>query len=239
MAQYPKHLKVAVYADGANKNDMLKRYKEGFVKGFTTNPSLVAKAGITDYETFARDVLKEIKDLSISFEVFSDELDEMETQARKIATWGKNVAVKIPITNTKKQSTLKLIRTLADANIKLNVTAIFTQDQLDGLRAMLKPTDDVIVSIFAGRISDTGIDPIPLMSRAVKDYASLKGSKILWASTRETLNIYQADQCGCQIITATDAQIANLQLYGKSLEEYSLDTVKTFYKDATAAGFKI
>lgn len=235
---YPR-LKVAVYADGANKNDMMKRYKEGFVKGFTTNPSLMVKAGITNYEAFAKDILSEIKDLSISFEVFSDEFEEMEKQGRKIASWGKNIAVKIPITNTKKESALKLIRTLADSKIKLNVTALFTQDQVDGLRKILKPEDDVIVSIFAGRIADTGIDPIPLMKKAVKDYQHLTGSKILWASTRETLNIYQADEAGCHIITATDDQIAKLPLHGMSLEEYSLDTVKTFYKDATKAGFNI
>ena len=239
MSKYPSHLKVAVYADGANKNDMLKRYREGFVKGFTTNPTLMAKAGITDYEAFARDVLSEIKDQSISFEVFSDELHEMERQARMIATWGSNVAVKIPITNTKKESTLKLIRTLADAKIKLNVTAIFTDEQLKGLKETLKPNDDVIVSIFAGRIADAGTDPIPVMTKAVKDFSSYSGSKILWASTRETFNIYQADKCGCHIITATDDQIAKLPLYGKSLEEYSLETVKMFYNDATKAGFKL
>jgi len=236
--QYPK-LKVAVYADGANKADMLKRYREGFVGGFTTNPSLMVKSGISDYESFAKDVLKEIKDLSISFEVFSDELDEMEKQARKIASWGNNIAVKIPISNTKGKPTLKLIRTLADAKIKLNVTAIFTQEQLNGLRETLKPQDDVIVSIFAGRIADTGVDPIPFMKKAVADYRSHAGSKILWASTRETLNIYQADWAGCHIITATDDQIAKLPLHGKSLEEYSLETVKMFYNDAQKAGFKL
>ncbi len=237
-SKFPK-LNVAVYADGAHQVDMLKRYREGFVQGFTTNPTLMAKAGIQDYETFARGILKEIRDLSISFEVFSDEFLEMEKQARKIASWGENVAVKIPITNTKKEPALKLIRTLADAKIKLNVTAIFSEAQLRGLREILKPDDDVIVSIFAGRIADTGVDPFPIMQKAVRDYQDLKGSKILWASPREVFNIYQADQAGCHIITATDDQIAKLNLSGKPLEEYSLDTVKMFYNDANKAGFSL
>lgn len=233
---FPK-LKVAVFGDGANRETILKRYQQGFVKGFTTNPTLMAKAGIQDYEKFARSVLTDMKDLPISFEVFSDEFDEMEEQAALIATWGANINVKIPITNTRGESSLPLIRRLFDQGIKLNVTAILTQAQIDGLRAIMKPQDDVIVSIFAGRIADTGIDPVPVMSKAVKDYTPFPKAKILWASPRETLNIYQADACGCHIITATDDLIEKLSLHGKDLAEYSLDTVKMFYNDAKKAGF--
>jgi transaldolase len=235
---FPK-LNVHVYADGANKDAMLKRYKEGFVKGFTTNPTLMAKAGVTDYAGFAKMMLAEIKTLPISFEVFSDDLAEMEREALIIGSWGANVNIKIPITNTKGAPTLSLIQKLLAKNLKLNVTAIFTQEQLDGLREVLKPQDDVIVSIFAGRIADTGVDPMPLMKKAVHDYKQLTGSKILWASPRETLNIYQADQCGCHIITSSDDQIAKLPQFGKSLTEFSLETVKMFYNDATKAGFKL
>ena len=235
---YPK-MNIAVYADGADKDNILKRYREGFVKGFTTNPTLMAKAGIKDYTQFARTILADLKDLPISFEVFSDELTEMEREALIIGSWGNNVNVKIPITNTQGQPTLPLIRKLLDQKLKLNVTAIFTQEQLNGLREVLKPADDVIVSIFAGRIADTGVDPMPLMRKAVDDYRSLTGSKILWASPREALNIYQADQCGCHIITATDDQIAKLAFFGKSHVEFSLDTVKMFYQDAKKAGFTL
>lgn len=231
------NLKVAIYADGANKEDMLKRYKQGVVKGFTTNPSLMAKAGIRDYQAFAKEILKEIRDLPISFEVFSDEFSEMERQADLIGSWGPNVNVKIPITNTKKESALPLIKRLLQKGLRLNVTALFTQAQIDGLREILRPQDDVIVSIFAGRIADTGVDPMPMMRKAVQDYRHLQGSKILWASSREPLNVYQAEDCGCQIITVTDAIISAMALRGKSLEEYSLDTVKGFYTDATKAGF--
>ncbi|MGZ3687524.1 MAG: transaldolase family protein, partial [Bdellovibrionota bacterium] len=186
-------MKIAVYADGANREDMIKRYREGSVKGFTTNPTLMAKAGVKDYAAFAKSVLSEITDLPISFEVFSDDFAEMEREANIIGSWGKNVNVKIPITNTKGQPSLPLIRKLLDKGLKLNVTAIFTQAQLDALREILQPKDDVIVSIFAGRIADTGVDPMPLMKKAVQDYRDKTNSKILWASPREVLNIYQAD----------------------------------------------
>lgn len=235
---YPA-LKIAVYADGARKEDMLKRYREGFVKGFTTNPTLMAKAGVNDYKGFARSVLSEIRDRPISFEVFSDDFVEMEREALIIGGWGDNVNIKIPITNTQGKPSLPLIRKLLDRGLKLNVTAIFTQSQLDGLREILKPGDDVIVSIFAGRIADTGVDPVPLMRKAVRDFAPTPGAKILWASPREALNIYQADQCGCQIITATDDQISKLALHGKDLNQFSLETVEMFHQDATRAGFKL
>ncbi len=230
-------LKIAVFGDGANVETILKRYRQGFVKGFTTNPTLMAKAGISDYEQFAKTVLAEVKDLPISFEVFSDEFAEMEEQAALIATWGENVNVKIPITNTRGESSVPLIRRLFDKGVKLNVTAILTQAQLDGLRAALKPQDDIIVSIFAGRIADTGVDPLPVMQKAVKDFAPFPKAKVLWASPRETLNIYQADSAGCHIITATDDLIEKLSLNGKDLGEFSLDTVKMFYNDAKKAGF--
>lgn len=230
-------LKIAIYADGANKADILRVYREGLVRGFTTNPTLMAKAGLTDYQAFAKDVLSEVKDRPFSFEVFSDEWDEMERQAMIINEWGANVNVKIPITNTKGEPALKLIRKLLDRGLKLNVTAILTQYQIDGLRELLKPEDDVIVSIFAGRIADTGIDPMPIMRKAVLDHAHLKGSKILWASPREVLNVYQADECGCHIITATPDLIDKLKLRGKDLSQYSLETVQMFYRDAQKAGF--
>lgn len=235
---FPK-MKIAVYADGANKDLMLKRCREGFVRGFTTNPTLVAKAGVKNYAEFAKSVLAEIKEHPISFEVFSDEFDQMEREAGIISAWASNVNVKIPITNTRGQSSLPLIKKLLERGMKLNVTALFTEKQVSALREVLTPKDDVIVSIFAGRVADTGVDPIPLMKKAVEDYKNLTGSKILWASPREALNIYQAQDCGCHIITATDDQIEKLHLHGKSLEEFSLDTVKAFYKDATQAGFKL
>jgi len=200
---YPQ-LKIAVFADGANKDEMVRRNQEGFVRGFTTNPTLMAKAGIHNYEEFACNILRDITSLPISFEVFSDEFEEMEKQALKISTWGSNVNVKIPITNTKGTSALPLIRRLLDKGLKLNVTAIFTDEQLAGLREVVHPNDDVIVSIFAGRIADTGVDPMSIMKRAVEAYRDRKNSKILWASPREALNIFQAQDCGCHIITATD-----------------------------------
>jgi len=232
-------LKIAVFADGANREAMINRYKEGFVKGFTTNPTLMNKAGITDYEAFAKSVLGTVTSLPISFEVFSDEFADMERQAKKISTWGSNVNVKIPITNTRGESSLPLIRRLFDQGLKLNITAILADDQITGLRKILKPEDDAIVSIFAGRIADSGRDPIPAMKKAVQDYKGLPKAKILWASPREVLNIYQAEDCGCHIITATDDLISKLSLKGKPLSDYSLDTVKMFYTDAQKAGFKL
>ncbi len=230
-------LRIAIYADGANRDDILRMYREGLVRGFTTNPTLMAKVGLTDYTAFAKTVLADIKDRPFSFEVFSDDWDEMERQAMIINSWGANVNVKIPITNTKGEPALKLIQKLLANKIKLNVTAMLTQSQIDGLREIVKPEDDVIVSIFAGRIADTGIDPMPIMKKAVQDYRDLPGSKVLWASPREVLNIYQADECGCHIITATPDLIDKLKLRGKDLSQYSLDTVQMFYRDAQKAGF--
>lgn len=232
-------LKIHVYADGANKDDMIKRYKEGFVKGFTTNPTLMAKAGIKDYEGFAKEILGTIKTMPISFEVFSDEFPEMKRQALKIKAWAPNVNVKIPITNTKGQPALSLIKELLAEGTKLNVTAIFTDEQLQGLKEVMKPKDDVIVSVFAGRIADAGVDPIPVMTRTVEMFKNHPGAKVLWASPREVLNVYQAEDCGCHIITVTDDIIKKIASRGKDLGEFSLDTVKMFYDDATKAGFKL
>lgn len=234
-----KMLKTAIFADGAKLEDMIKRAREGFIKGFTTNPTLMVKAGVQKYKEFAKAVLSEIKDLPISFEVFSDDFEEMERQAYEISTWGPNVNVKIPITNTQGQSSLLLIRRLLDNGLKLNVTAILTKAQLESLHNILNPFDDVIVSVFAGRIADTGIDPVPLMRWTVLRFQSLTHSKILWASPREVLNAYQAEECGCHIITMTDDLINKLALRNRSLEQVSLDTVKMFYNDAVRAGFSI
>lgn len=238
MASYPD-LKIAVFADGANRDEMVKRYREGFVRGFTTNPTLMNKAGIRDYEAFARSVLSEIQTLPISFEVFSDEPPEMERQAKKIGAWGPNVNVKIPITNTRGESSVPLIRRLFDAGLKLNVTAVFTDEQVGALRELTRPQDDLIVSVFAGRIADTGVDPMPVMRRAVEAFKDLKNVKILWASPREALNVFQAEACGCHVITCTDDLIAKLKNHGKDLGQFSLETVKMFRDDAIKAGFSL
>jgi len=232
-------LKIELFADGANLQTMISRYREGFIKGFTTNPTLMAKAGITDYQGFAQSVLAEIKNLPISFEVFSDDFNEMESQAELIGSWGENVNIKIPITNTKGESAIPLVQRLLAKGLKLNVTAILTRQQWLDLRSILKPKDDVIVSIFAGRIADTGVDPVPMMRQAVQDFSDLPHAKVLWASPRETLNIFQAEECGCDIITATDDLIAKLAMHGKDLGQFSLETVKMFYNDATKAGFTL
>ncbi len=230
--------KIAIFADGADREKMIRRYRAGEAQGFTTNPTLMAKAGIRDYEGFARGVLAEIRDLPISFEVFSDEFGEMESQALKIGSWGPNVNAKIPICNTKGESALPLVRRLLDRG-QLNVTAILTEAQISSLREVLRPQDDVIVSIFAGRIADTGVDPMPIMRRAVSLYRDLPLAKILWASSREALNIYQAETCGCHIITVTDELIAKLALGGKDLHQLSVETVKMFFDDARKSGFAV
>ncbi len=231
--------KTAIYLDGAYKDEMLTRNKEGFVKGFTTNPTLMAKAGVKDYKAFALELLSSIKELPISFEVFSDEFPEMQRQAEEIASWGQNVSVKIPIMNTKREPAYPLIKKLLAQGVKLNVTAIFTMDQLQNLREVMGPKDDVIVSIFAGRIADTGVDPMPIMKSAVKMFADLPKAKILWASPREVLNVYQAEDCGCHIITATNDIISKLKFHKKSLEDFSQETVAMFYQDGLKAGFKL
>ena len=232
-------LKVKIFSDGADKEDMLDMASKTFIKGLTTNPTLMKKAGIKDYEAFAKDILSTIKEKPISFEVFSDDFDEMEKQAMKITSWADNVYVKIPITNTKKESTKELIQHLAKKKVKLNITAIMTLDQVKTVLLVLDNKVPSIISVFAGRIADTGKDPIPLMKDCLTEMKINPKSELLWASPRELLNIIQADQIGCHIITATKDIINKLKLANYDLEDYSLDTVKMFYKDAVDAGFKI
>lgn len=234
-----KNLKVKIFADGADLNAMLEASKVGIVKGFTTNPTLMKKNGINDYEAFAKEVLKHIKDCSVSFEVFADEFEEMERQAKKIASWGKNTTVKIPITNTRGESSLPLIKKLSSEGLSLNITAILTLEQVEAVSKVLNPNVYSIVSVFAGRIADTGRDPIPIMKEAARLLKNLKNTDLLWASSRELLNIFQAEEAGCQIITVTNDILKKLNMVGKNLGELSLDTVKMFYKDACDAGFKV
>ena len=232
-------LKVQIFADGADKAGMLEMYNKSFIKGLTTNPTLMKKAGIKDYEAFAKDILNDVKDKSISFEVFSDDLDEMEKQALKIATWGDNVYVKIPVTNTKGIPTYSLIKKLADKGVKVNVTAIMTLEQVRDVVLSLNQNTPSYVSVFAGRIADTGVDPVPLMSAAVQITSMNSKAEVIWASPRELLNIFQADEIGCQIITVTNDILKKLELVDYNLSTYSLDTVKMFYNDALAAGYNI
>lgn len=233
------NLKIAIYADGADVRDMVAARDAGLVKGFTTNPTLMRKVGITDYEAFAKEALQATAGMPISFEVFADDFDEMERQAKLIATWGDAVFVKIPITNTKGESSIPLIRRLSAAGVKLNVTAILTLQQVREVVDALDANVPAIVSVFAGRIADTGRDPVPLMAEAAKICSEKPKAELLWASPRELLNIFQAEEVGCRIITVTSDILKKLAMVGKSLDELSLDTVKMFYNDATAAGFKL
>ena len=232
-------LKIKIFSDGADKKEMFDMNSRTFIKGFTTNPSLMRKTGIKNYEIFAKDVLSIIKEKPISFEVFSDDFDEMEKQAIKIASWADNVYVKIPITNTKKQNSANLIKRLSEKKVKLNITAIMTLDQVKTAIKMLDKKIPNIISVFAGRIADTGRDPIPIMKDCLNEVKNNPNSELLWASSRELLNIIQADSIGCHIITVTNDIINKLKLINLDLEEYSLNTVKTFYKDASEANFKI
>ena len=232
-------LKIKIFSDGADKKEMLEMNSKTFIKGFTTNPSLMKKTGINNYEAFAKDILSIIKEKPISFEVFSDDFDEMERQAMKIASWADNVYVKIPITNTKKQNSAKLIKRLSEKKVKLNITAIMTLDQVKTAVKMLDKKIPNIISVFAGRIADTGRDPIPIMKDCLNEMKNNPNSELLWASCRELLNIIQADNIGCHIITVTNDIINKLELINFDLEEYSLNTVKTFYKDASEANFKL
>ncbi|MGH7517732.1 MAG: transaldolase [Gemmatimonadales bacterium] len=235
----PLGLRVAVYADGAVLQDMISAYRGGLVSGFTTNPTLMAKAGLTDYAGFGREVVAAIPDLPISFEVFADDFPSMAQQARRIATWGRNVFVKVPIMNTKRESALPLVRQLSSEGIKLNVTAVMGLDQVRGIVAAVSPRVPAIVSIFAGRIADTGRDPVPHMSEAVSLCRARPELQVLWASPREVLNVYQADECGCHIITVTPDLLGKLTLRDKDLDDYSRDTVQMFYDDARQAGFSV
>lgn len=231
--------RVAVFCDGANIKDMLSAYTSGVAQGFTTNPTLMNKAGIRDYAGFAREALTAIPDLPISFEVFADDFPTMARQARLIASWGQNVFVKVPVMNTKRESAVPLIRELSKEGIKLNVTAIMSLDQTLAVRDAISVGTPAIVSIFAGRIADTGRDPVPMMREAVQICAPHPEIMVLWASPREVLNIYQADECGCHIITATPDLLAKLKLRDKDLIDYSRETVQMFYDDAQKAGFSL
>jgi transaldolase len=232
-------LKVQIFADGADKAGMLEMYKHPYVKGFTTNPTLMRKSGVTDYEAFAKDILKSIPDRSISFEVFADDFAEMERQARRITIWGKHVSVKIPITNTKAESAIPLVRKLSQDGIALNVTAIFTLDQVQAVVDAVKGGAPCYISVFAGRIADTGVDPVPVMAESVRRLKAAPNTELIWASPRELLNIFQADEIGCHVITVTNDIIKRLSLVGKDLTGYSLETVKVFYEDGKAAAFKL
>lgn len=234
-----KKLNVKVFSDGAVLETMLKDLQTGLVTGFTTNPSLMKKAGISSYIGFAKEVLAKITDYPVSFEVFADDLASMEKEAEKIASLGDNVYVKIPVTTSTGESTCPLIQKLSAKGIKLNVTAIFTIEQTQAVVDHLTAGVPAIVSVFAGRIADTGVEPMPIMEEALRICRQKEGVELLWASPRETYNIYQADQLGVDIITCTTDLIAKLPLQGKDLEDYSLETVQMFLKDSTSLGFKI
>jgi len=233
-------LKIKIFADGADKAGMLQLNTNPLIKGMTTNPTLMRKAGVHDYEAFARDILQSITEKPISFEVFSDEFPEMRRQALKIKDWAKNVYVKIPITNTRGESSLPLAGELAREGVKLNITAMFTEEQVTGVAKALNPKVPAVVSVFAGRIADVGQDPMPHMRTANKILAGLPQAELLWASVREVLNIFQAEECGCRIVTVPhDILNKAMNLVGTGLPEMSLDTVKTFAADAKAAGFSL
>ena len=232
-------LKVKIFADGADKTGILEMYRNPIIRGFTTNPTLMRKAGLRDYETFAREVLALIPDRPISLEVFADEFSEMEDQARTIADWADNVFVKIPITNTKGTSSSELVYRLSHDGIKLNVTALLTLDQVRVVAAAVAGGAASVVSVFAGRLADTGRDPVPVMAAAVEVLREVPNAELIWASPRELLNIFQADAVGCHIITATNDILKKLALVGKDPSDYSLETVKMFYSDAMASGFSL
>ena len=232
-------LKIKIFADGASFEDMMDMNANSNIQGLTTNPSLMKKAGIRNYEEFAKKVTKEIKKKTISFEVFSDDFDEMEKQAEKISTWGNNVYAKIPITNTKKESACELIKVLNEKKIKVNVTAIMTLQQVKDVYKVLNKSINNYVSIFAGRIADTGSDPEVIISESLKIFKDYNQTEILWASCREIFNIYQANKIGCHIITVPNNILKKTNLIDYNLEDYSLDTVKDFYKDSVEAGYKL
>jgi transaldolase len=232
-------LRTRIFADGAELDRMRVLSRDPRISGFTTNPTLMRKAGVSDYRAFARSLLAFVTDKPISFEVFSDDFDEMERQAREIATWGKNVYVKIPVTNTRGASASGLIHRLSHSGVRVNVTAVMTLRQIRDVVAALAGGCPSNVSVFAGRIADTGRDPVPMMAEAVKLLGRVPGAELIWASPRELLNVWQADAIGCHIITITQDILAKLPLVGKSLEDHSLDTVKMFYDDARAAGFSL
>ena len=233
------NLNIKIFADGADEKEIIRLNEKEYIKGFTTNPSLMRKANIKNYELFAKDLLSKIKDKPISFEVFSDDLILMERQAEKIATWGKNVNVKIPITNTKSYSTCDMIERLSSKGIICNITAIFTVEQLNSVVKVLHKDTPAILSVFAGRIADTGQDPDKIILDCVNSSKKKPYSEVLWASTRELLNIFQAEKTGCKIVTVPNAILSKLGFIGKNLNDFSLETVKDFYIDAKKSKFKI
>ena len=240
MTQCLLELPVKIFADGADLQGIVELSRQPYIHGLTTNPTLMRKVGLTDYETFARSVLKEVRAKPISFEVFSDDFAEMRRQALKIHTWQDNVYVKIPITNTNGESSVPLIQDLAREGVKLNVTAVLTPRQVKAVTAALDPDVPAIISVFAGRIADTGVDPLPIIKESVAIVRSLPNAELLWASVREVLNVFQAAACGCHIVTVPhDILRKLLELGGKDLEELSVETVRMFHQDAIAAGFKL
>ena len=233
-------LRIKIFADGADKEGILSLNGNPLIRGITTNPTLMRKAGVRDYESFAKDILRTVKRKPISFEVFSDEFTEMKRQALKIAAWQNNVYVKIPITNSRGESSLPLVEELSRKGVQLNITALLTSQQVRDVSEVLNPGTAAIVSIFAGRIADTGLDPIPIMQKSLKLLKSLPKAKLLWASVREVLNIFQADACGCHIVTVPHEIISKvIKMAGTDLNQLSLDTVKMFRNDAEQAGFSL
>lgn len=239
MTSVTGEIRLKLFMDGVDLTAMRAAYLERSVQGFTTNPTLMRRGGVTDYESFVRAAIRDIPDMPLSFEVFSDDFTEMEREARTIATWGGYTYIKIPITNTRGESSLPLIERLSHDGLRINVTAILTLDQVRGAASVLDAETPSIVSVFAGRIADTGIDPVPLMSEAVRILAPNKRAELLWASPRELLNLFQASDCGCHILTATPDILKKLSLVGRDLEQYSLETVRSFHEDACEAGYKI
>jgi transaldolase len=234
-----ENLKIQLFADGADLDGMLEMNSKNYIKGLTTNPTLMRKAGITNYKSFATEVLSQIVEKPISFEVFSDDLEDMKRQALEIASWGENVYVKIPITNTLGNTTTSVIEYLVCREVKVNVTALMTSEQVELVAQVINPSVPSYISIFAGRIADTGRDPVPTIMTSLKILSPLKETQLIWASPRELLNIFQADEIGCHIITATNDLLKKLDLVGKNLDEYSLETVKMFYKDGKESGFSL
>lgn len=232
-------LRIKIFADGADLPGILDLARSPYISGFTTNPTLMRKAGVTDYRAFARQVLDAVRDRPISFEVFSDEFDDMERQAREIASWGGNVYVKIPVTNTRREPASALIRRLADAGVQLNVTALLTLEQVREVSAALGEGPPSFISVFAGRVADTGRDPVAIMAAALEVLRAHPRQRLIWASPRELLNIFQADAIGCHVITVTKDLLDKLDLVGKDLGEFSLDTVRMFHDDARAAGYSL
>jgi transaldolase len=232
-------LKIKLFADGADRAQIVAAQANPLIRGFTTNPTLMRAAGVKDYEAFAHEVLEVVTERPISFEVFADEFCEMERQAHKIASWAENVYVKIPVTNTRRESSMELVHRLAHSGVKVNVTAILTLDQVRDASAALGGGAPAVVSVFAGRIADTGQDPVPLMADAVELVSPYPNVELLWASPRELLNIFQANDIGCHIITAPDSVLSKLKTVGKDLHDYSLETVLMFHTDAARSGYQL